>query len=166
MSLIVFSNSFLSLAEADERIGPLSEDWLTLSASKRERFVSAASWLLNDLKFLGTAVSDTQVMSFPREAFSYFDPSLNKQVLVPKSAVPERLARATANEALHLMQNPQVIDFREKSYESISVGPISISDSTPDRTDSVPLMPNIGVRQVVAPLLSANSFGLIPWRAN
>lgn len=167
MPLTLFETTFLTVAQADERLGVVYPKWwLETTTAEKERWLTLATSLLSEQPYLSSALEPDQPLAFPRYTFTFYDPSLRREVTVTEGTVPERLKRATAALALHLYQNPSLTDDSKKTYESISVGPITVSDSLPDKAGSVPLLPYSTVKAVIRPLLVETGLaGRMPWRA-
>jgi hypothetical protein len=124
-----------------------------------------ATRVLDDTTWLGYAVSPTQVLSWPRASFTYYDSSLALLVTTDSLTVPTRLSKATAFLALHYLRYPSAIQGYDANYDELTVGPITLKNtnatSDPGR---VPLIPR-QVSNLIAPL-TTNSSELLWWRAN
>jgi hypothetical protein len=163
MALTLFETTYLT----DPSVY-IAEDstWSETSFEEQERALVNATRLLDTMLWAGSAVAATQPLAWPRTEFSYYDPVLNLDVTVPEGTVPTRLEKAIARLALHLLKYPAVEKGYEASFDSITVGPISITNSNaasdPGRVPTIPYE----VTKLVAPLTrdgyTANSW----WRAN
>ena len=68
MTITLYENTLVTVAEADTRLTPLSEKWVAYTDAQKEEWLSQASMILDDNVWLSTAVSATQAMSWPRVA--------------------------------------------------------------------------------------------------
>jgi len=163
MTLTLFENTYLVDASAY-----LENDsiWSEATYEEQERALINATKFLDDLLWASSAVSETQPLAWPRTGFTYFDPVLNLYVGVDEESVPIRLEKAVARLALHLITYPELLKGYESSYDSITVGPISITNanasSDPGRVPRIPLE----VLSLIDPLLRVSVSSTIWWRAN
>lgn len=128
MALVYLTNSYL--ADADDYLADVP-DWEAATLAQQEQALIDATTLLDETPWIGSAVSATQSLGWPREVSSFYDPVLNLEVPVSSSEIPVRLEKATAYLALHLIRYPSVITGQyDQAYSSINVGPISLSNST------------------------------------
>jgi hypothetical protein len=162
-----FQTSYLTVAEADAILLTRSELWASTSNAKKGIALVQATASLDTLLWLGQAVSSTQPLSWPRKTFVTFEPRLNQPVTVEEGTIPQQLALATANLAVHFLSNPSLLEGQEtKSFESISLGPLSISDSDSDRSRPTPAIPYNTVLKLLDPFITSRSSGNTWWRAN
>jgi hypothetical protein len=163
MALVLFENTFV--LDADEVLGG-DTAWNSASSFDKEQALQTASFKLNDKVWAGTAVSPAQSMSWPRTSFTYFDKSLNLFVEVPQGVIPLRLVRGVSYLALHFIRYPEVVLGYQSRFDSISVGPISISNSDASSDPGrVPMVPAT-VSLLVDPLLLRSETNLSWWRSN
>lgn len=163
MALTLFENTYL----ADPSVYLESDFvWSEASYEEQERAVVSATRLLDTMLWVGTAVSQTQPLAWPRTQLSFYDPVLNLQVSVEQAVVPVRLEKAVAKLAVHLLTYPAVEKGYEASYDSITVGPITLTNSNassdPGRVPTIPLE----VTSLLAPLVRNSNSASSWWRAN
>ena len=165
MALTLFTNSYLADASAYLADNPA---WESATAEEQEQALIDATRLLDQTQWLGSSVTTTQALAWPRTTFSYFDPTYNQVIEVEQGEVPLRLAKATAYLALHLIRYPQVVQGYEASFDEITVGPISVKNtdasSSPGRIPTIP----VEVTRLIEPLVwrGAAISGSTWWRAN
>ena len=164
MALVLFENTFV--LENDTLLAGIPE-WIAATAEEKERALINASSKLNEKAWASTAVSSSQEMAWPRATFNFFDTTLQLWVEVTEGTVPLRLRKAVVALAIHLLRYPTVVSGYEPSFDTISVGPISVSNSDPTRDPgSVPSIP-ASVELLVQPMLRTGTFGdTLWWRAN
>lgn len=163
MALTLFVNTYL-----EDPTDYLSDDpaWNESSYEEQERALVNATKLLDTMLWVGTAVSSDQLLAWPRTEFSYFDPVLNLYVTVAEEAVPRRLEKAVAQLAVHLLRYPELEKGYEASYDSITVGPISLTNSNassdPGRIPKIPME----VLKLISPFTREDVSSTVWWRAN
>jgi len=164
MPLVLFVNTFLTNGNLYLEGSPV---WEAASVPRREQSLSDATRVLDQNVWAGSAVSAAQPLSWPRAAFSYYDPNLNLTVSVPASTVPLRLERATAFLAQHYLTFPEALELYSTSYEKIKIGPIELENTdAASSTSKVPLYSS-EVLALVRPLLNdSNRSTTMWWRAN
>lgn len=158
MAAVKGNNSYVSISEANAYLADrLSADaWLGSDDTQRGQALVTATQLLDNLSWSGTAVSDSQSLAFPRNT-EYFDPRKGIYVYV-SDGTPDRVANATYELALHLLQNPSVLS-EASSPQSVTIGDISITGNA--RMSKVPSR----IFDMIRPLLQ-NSGASLWWRAN
>lgn len=165
MALIVGTNSYEAVADADEYFATrsASEDWSTASVEVKESALITATAIVDENPWIGSAVSPSQALAWPRTGAVYSDMKLGLVVTVDSDEVPTRVLIAVREQALHLIQNGPAImgGSVEQIFESITVGPISLSDSNSKR--STPKTPPT-VKNMIKPLLRSSSVAGL-WRA-
>jgi hypothetical protein len=168
MALVLNTNSYVTIAEADTyfetRID--SANWVTSSDEIKDQALVTATWLIDDSSWIGSAVSSSQALAWPRRNAIYNDPRLGLQISIAEDEVPSRVKTAVYEQALHLVNNEDVLMGQSQTFESISVGSISISDSNGDTT-SIPMKPSTALKPI-KPLIVRGSWGQGTswWRAN
>lgn len=157
MSLIKGTNSYVTVAEADsyflDRID--AGAWTSADNTKKAQALVTATSYLDEMNWLGIAVSDSQTLSFPREG-EYFDPRMGTEVVLD-STVPTRIIQATYELAFHLIVNENILT-DSGSVESISLGTISLSNIK--EPQKIPPF----VKKIIKPLLTVGLNNW--WRAN
>jgi hypothetical protein len=151
MALTLFQNSYLESADNYLADNPY---WEAATDDQKEQALVDATRILDQNEWIGAAVSPSQSLGWPRAKLSFFDPVLSLSVPCEQGEVPIRLQKATAYLALHLVKYPSVTKGYEVTYDSISIGPISLSNSDAGKSSSpaVPTMP-IEITKLIAPLL-------------
>jgi hypothetical protein len=153
-------NSYATVAEADayfaERLDAAA--WVDASETLRGQALVTATNVLEGLSWVGTVVSDSQPLAFPREG-SYFDPRLGKNVDLDPTVVPKRVLTAVFEHAYHLLNNDGLLD-NTGSVESLTIGPITLTNIK--NTDDFPSI----VYQNIRPLFSRGGSSSSWWRAN
>lgn len=161
MSVILYSNTLLTLAEANELLHDAI--WTESSDDDKEAALIFASRKLDEaVPWLGVSAGEDQVMQWPREEFSYHDPSFNRTVTVAAGATPVRLRKAVAYLALHALQYPSAATPYAASYETLKLGPLEVSDSSAN--SSIPAIPG-AVLDLLTPLSREPGYGRQWWRA-
>jgi len=168
MALVLNTNSYVSIADADTyfetRID--SANWVATSDEIKEQALVTATLLIDDSAWIGSAVSSSQALAWPRNNAIYNDDRLGLQVTIAKTETPSRVKTAVYEQALHLIDNEDVLMGQSQTFESISVGSISISDSNGDTT-RIPMKPATALKSI-RPLVRRGSAGQSAswWRAN
>jgi len=166
MALLLFGNSYLE--SADEYLAD-NPYWEAASLDAQEQALVDATRILDQNEWIGTAVSSSQPLAWPRAKLSFFDPVLSLHVPVEQGEIPIRLEKATAYLALHLVKYPTVTKGYDVTYDSISIGPISLSNSDAGRSSSpqAPLVPT-EVSMLIQPLIFSQGYTAPGgwWRAN
>ncbi len=168
MALVLNTNSYVTIADADTyfetRID--SAEWVTSSDEIKEQALVTATQLIDDNSWIGSAVSSSQALAWPRKNASYNDARLGLHISLAENEVPSRVKTAVYEQALHLISNEDVLMGQSQTFESISVGSISISDSNGDTT-RIPMRPSTALKPI-RPLVLKGSMGQGAswWRAN
>lgn len=168
MALVLNTNSYVSIADADTyfetRID--SANWVAADDELKEQALVTATSLIDDNAWIGSAVSSSQALAWPRKNAIYYDDRLGLQVTIAEDEVPSRVKTAIYEQALHLVDNEDVLMGQTQTFESISVGSISLSDSNGDTT-RVPMKPSTALKPI-RPLVrkGATGVGGMWWRAN
>jgi hypothetical protein len=158
MAIKLNVNSYVTLDEANAYFidRSNSDKWHVLNNNDKEEYLTTATGYLDDVvTYVGVAVSTSQSLAWPREG-SYFDDRYNNSVSFEDPDRPHRLQKATFEMAMHLIENPCVLDTTAKA-ESIGVSSIKLTNiQYPAR------LPHL-VRRALGPI--AESGSLTPWRA-
>ena len=168
MALVLNTNSYVSIADADTyfetRID--SANWFDAEDEIKEQALVTATALIDDNAWIGSAVSSSQALAWPRKNAIYNDDRLGLQVTIAEDELPSRVKTAVYEQALHLVNNEDVLMGQTQTFESISVGSISISDSNGDTTKT-PMKPSTALKPI-RPLIRKGSMGQGAgwWRAN
>jgi hypothetical protein len=168
MALVLNTNSYVTIADADTyfetRID--SAEWETADDETKEQALVTATQLIDERHWIGAAVSSSQALAWPRKNAIYYDPRMGQQITVANDEVPSQIKIAVYEQALHLVQNEDLIAQKTQTFESISVGSISLSDSNNDVTKTS-ITPSIIIRPL-RPLIRRDGIGMggTWWRAN
>lgn len=159
MALIKDTNSYVDVADAtayfEDRID--AEAWVSAAESLKEQALVTATAMLDQKNWVGYAVSTTQLLAFPRNGI-YFDPRLGVNVTLESDVVPDRVLKATYEQAYHLLNNDGLLD-NTGGIESLKVGPIELKNVK----ESSKI--NYTVKNLITPLL-INAGSSLWWRAN
>jgi hypothetical protein len=168
MPLTVNTNSYVTEAEADTyfetRID--SANWTAASTELKESALVTATLLVDDHAWIGSAVSSSQALAWPRNNAIYNDTRLGLNVTIGNTVIPDQVKEAVYEQALHLVDNEDVLQGQGQTFESISIGSIAISDS--DSSPNIPIKPALVLKKI-RPLLNkayASGTGSSWWRAN
>lgn len=134
MALVLNTNSYVTVAEADTYFETRIDaaNWVSATDEVKESALVTATALIDENRWIGYAVSSSQVLAWPRSDASYYDPKLGRAITVAEDEVPSRVKIAVYEQALHLVDNEDVLTGKTQTFESISVGSISLSDSNND----------------------------------
>lgn len=168
MALVLDTNSYVTIAEADTyfetRID--SANWFDAEDEVKEQALVTATQLVDDHVWIGTAVSPSQALAWPRSEAIYYDTRLGLTITFASNEVPAAVKIAVFEQALHLVNNEDILSGSTQTFESISIGSISLSDSNNDVT-RISIKASLMLKSI-KPLLRRNSTGLGSswWRAN
>jgi hypothetical protein len=168
MALVLNTNSYVTIADADAyfttRID--ADEWVSAEDELKEQALVTATQLIDDRPWVGAAVSSSQALAWPRKDVIYYDPKMGQQITIADDEVPSQVKLAVYEQALHLLQNEDLIAQKTQTFESISVGSISLSDSNNDVTKTS-ITPAIIIRPL-RPLIRRDGVGMGAswWRAN
>jgi len=168
MALVLNTNSYVLIADADTyfetRID--SANWLDAEDEIKEQALVTATYMVDDNSWIGSAVSSSQALAWPRKNAFYYDNRMGTNITVADSEIPNKVKVAVYEQALHLVNNEDVLMGQSQTFESISIGSISLSDSNGDVT-RIPKRP-VEVLRSIKPLIirGAGGMGGSWWRAN
>jgi len=159
MALVKDTNSYVTLLEAEAYLIDRLDvpAWNAASDSVKEQALVTATTMLDNLIWTGYAVSDSQLLAFPRYG-DYFDPRVGADVILESDVVPTRILKATYELAYHLILNTGLLD------DSGTVRNIVVSTIRLDRVEKASELPPI-VNNFITPLLK-NRGAVHWWRAN
>ena len=132
MALVVGTNSYVTVAEADAYFLTRynTDNWRDLENKDKEKLLITATEHVDRIhQWVGSAVSSSQSLAWPRTNATYYDKRLGLTVSLGDAEIPNRIKNAVYEQAMHLLNNPSILSQSNITFESISVGPISISDS-------------------------------------
>jgi hypothetical protein len=168
MALVLNTNSYVEIADADDYLETRidSATWFDTDDEIKEQALVTATLLIDDNSWIGSAVSSSQALAWPRKNAMYNDARLGLTVTIANDEVPSRVKVAVYEQALHLIDNEDLLMGTTQTFESISVGSISISDSNNDVTRT-PIKSTQATKSI-KPLLVKGSVGQGAgwWRAN
>jgi hypothetical protein len=158
MALVKGTNSYVDLYDADEYFDTRVDvaAWSSSSELMKTQALVTSAQLLDNMSWLGVAVSDTQTMAFPREGW-YFEPKIGKWIEL--AGIPKRLKDSQLELAYHLINNDGLLD-DTGSVKSIQVDTLVLTDVKPPKR-----LPSI-VYDMLRPLLESATNRNMWWRAN
>ena len=134
MAFTVGTNSYISVADANtyflSRVG--SDNWDSANIDAKEAALVTATAMIDNQAWIGSAVSSSQDLAWPRDNATYNDYRLGHTITIANNVTPQEVLDAVCEQALHLLDNPTLLKGLSQTFESVSVGPISISDSNND----------------------------------
>jgi hypothetical protein len=157
MALVKGTNSYVDVAEADlyfaDRLDVTT--WTNETALRKSQALITATSTLDELLWVGSAVSETQPLAFPRNG-KYFNPKTNINTEIA-GVIPSSILVATFELAYHLLNNANLRD-DVGSVINLAVSGISLSViRAPSRVPT-------SVKRIIKPLLLNNTNTW--WRAN
>lgn len=159
MALAKGTNSYATVSEADsyfeDRLDVAA--WTSATVTQKAQALVTATAYLNDLNWIGIAVSDSQTLAFPRTG-AYFDPRLGMDVSLDETSVPTRIITATYELAYHFLNNDGLLD-DTGTVENLSLGNISLQNIY--NPNKIPLH----IKRLIQPL-QQNRGANLWWRAN
>ena len=155
MALVKGTNSFATVEEFDAYCADRVDMATDASAENKAQALVSATDMLNELRWTGVAISETQLLAFPRVG-TYFDPRVGRPMKMDPT--PMRIQTACMELAYHLLVNDSLKD-STGSVENIEIGPIKLVD-----VKSAPLIP-LYIKQIFRPIL-VNQGASSWWRAN
>jgi hypothetical protein len=152
-------NTYVTLAEAFDyfKYRLDTEVWDTAIDARREQALVTATRLLDEKAWVGTVVSESQPLAFPRVG-SYFDPRLGYNVSFDPTVVPKRIETATLELAFHIISNEGIVT------ESSTVGSLKVGTIDLGTMKQASLIPGT-VMAMLRPLLANRGINTW-WRAN
>jgi hypothetical protein len=168
MALVLNTNSYVEISDAstyfETRIDAAS--WDTAATATRDDALVTATQIIDNNPWIGSAVSPSQALAWPRNNAIYYDNRLGTQITFLNTEIPSLVKLAVYEQALHLLNNEDLITQTIQTYESISIGSISLSDSNNDVT-RISITPNF-IMKPIRPLIrrGATGVGSSWWRSN
>jgi len=162
------ANSYVTLAEAndyfDTRID--NNSWTTAADTLKEDALVTATQLIDNHSWIGSAVSSSQALAWPRKNTDHYNPRLNLNIKFTDTEIPKEIKVAVYEQALHLLNNEDLLAQTVQTFESISIGSIKLSDTNGDVT-RMSITPSI-VKKPLRHLIrrSVEGLGSSWWRAN
>ena len=168
MTLTLNTNSYVTLVEADTyfetRID--SANWTAAIDSVQEAALVTATAIVDNHAWIGSVVSSSQALAWPRNNAVYNDTRLGLNITLGNTVIPSQVKEAVYEQALHLVDNEDVLQGQGQTFESISIGSIALSDS--NSSSNIPMKPSLVLKKI-RPLLNksyAMGTGSSWWRAN
>jgi hypothetical protein len=160
MALVKGVNSNATVTEADtyfeNRLDVAA--WSAVADTTKEQALCTATFMLDELDWIGVATDPAQSLAHPRKDGEYFDPKFG--ILVPfiSTVVDQRVMKATYELALHLLNNEGLLD-NTGLIKDLELSGLKLSVIRP--ADKIPMV----VKTLIKPLLR-NSGKRTWWRAN
>jgi hypothetical protein len=168
MALVLNTNSYVTVTEAESYFETRIDDekWSSASDSLKNESLVTATQIIDNNPWIGSAVSSSQALAWPRKNAMYYDPRMGFDVTFTNTEVPSLVKIAVYEQALHLLNNEDLLAQTTQTYESISIGNISLSDSNND-VARISITPSF-VLKPLRPLIRRGSQGTGSgwWRAN
>ena len=168
MALVLNTNSYVTVTEAESYFETRIDDekWSSASDSLKDDALVTATQIIDNNPWIGSAISSSQALAWPRKNAMYYDPRLGFDVTFTTTEIPYLVKIAVYEQALHLLNNEDLLAQTTQTYESISIGSISLSDSNNDVT-RISITPSF-VLKPLKPLIRRGSQGTGSgwWRAN
>lgn len=168
MTLVLNTNSYVEITDADDyfvtRIDTAT--WDVAADTLKEEALVTATQLIDNQSWIGSAVSPSQALAWPRKNVLYYDNRMGQDITVSDSEIPNLVKVAVYEQALHLLNNEDLLAQTTQTFESIKVGSITISDTNNDVT-RVSITPSIVIKPL-RPLIRRGqaNLGGSWWRAN
>jgi hypothetical protein len=125
MALAKGINSYANVAEADsyfeDRLDVAA--WIDASDEQKAQALVTATRHLDNLDWIGIAVSSSQNLAFPRVG-TYFDPRLGYSVTLDNE-IPKRIVHATFELAYHFLNNDGLLDDTGQ-LQNLQIGTIKL----------------------------------------
>lgn len=168
MTLVVNTNSYVDAADADTyfvtRID--SATWDAAATSLKEEALVTATQIIDNHPWIGAAVSSSQALAWPRKNVVYFDDRMGQSITVGNTVTPNAVKIAVYEQALHLLNNEDLLAQTTQTFEAISIGSISLTDTNNDVTRTS-IKPDIVMRPL-RPFIrkGVSGMGQSWWRSN
>lgn len=159
MALAKGINSYATVLEADSYFDDRLDvaAWISANPIQKAQALITATQYLNDLNWIGIAVSDSQTLAFPRTG-AYFEPRLGMDISLDEVSVPNRIITATYELAYHFLNNDGLLD-DTGTVENLSLGNISLQNII--NANKIPLH----IKRLLKPL-QENRGSNLWWRSN
>jgi len=170
MALVLNTNSYVIIADADTYFETRIDNanWFDATDDIKEQALVTATNIVDNNSWIGSAVSSSQALAWPRKNATYHDPRMGFSITPSESEIPAMVKTAVYEQALHLVNNEDLLTGSTQTFESISVGSISISDTNGDVTRTP--IKNPLVLKAIKPLVlrggGSSGQGGSWWRAN
>jgi hypothetical protein len=160
MALVKGVNSNATVTEAnayfENRLDVAA--WTEAPDLQKEQALCTATFMLDELDWIGVATDPAQSLAHPRKDGEYFDPKLGILVLLISTDVDKRVIKATYELAYHLLNNDGLLD-NTGLIKDLELSGLKLSVIRP--ADKIPMV----VKTLIKPLLR-NSGKRTWWRSN
>ena len=111
MALTVGTNCYVTRAEANTYFGDRLDAalWTAADDATKDQALVTATMMIDTKTFVGYATDSDQALAFPRVG-QYFDERVGAIVVFDEDVVPDRIKKATYEQALHLLTNRNLLD--------------------------------------------------------
>jgi len=111
MALVLNTNSYVEIADADDYLETRidSANWFDADDEIKEQAIVTATLLIDDNSWIGSAVSSSQALAWPRKNAIYNDSRLGMTITIAENEVPSRVKVAIYEQALHLIDNEDLL---------------------------------------------------------
>lgn len=133
MALVLLTNSYVLATDADTYFETRLDTaaWDDASASNKDAALVQATLELDNDPFIGSSSTTTQKLAWPRKGAAYYSARFGMSITFAVDEIPDELKDAVYEQALHILANAAAVSSGPvPTFESISVGSISLSDST------------------------------------
>ena len=100
-----YAKQKIEIADADTYFDTRidSANWFGSTDEIKEQALVTATQLVDDHAWIGSAVSSSQALAWPRKNAIYIDDRLGLQVTIAQNEIPSRVKTAVYEQALHLV---------------------------------------------------------------
>ena len=153
------SNTYQTLADAQSIIDGLVEDadvtaWATATTDAKNRALYTAAQRLDRERFLGARATDTQALQWPRTGVRKPDTYINTYAVgfpfrittdyFTDTEIPDQVKKAQVVLAVYLNNNKDGMGLTGlEDYNSVTIGPISVSVNSNNQQAGVDNIPPI-----------------------
>lgn len=163
MPLVLFETTYVL---PDDPLFDHQPGWAEALTVDKETALVQATNFLDTLPYASYSLDPDQPLAWPRQGFAYYDVARGQWVQVSSGTVPRLLKQVTVSLALHYLRYPQATGRFEPEFDSITVGPISLTNANPDvDARPVPSFPS-RLKLMISPLLQSGLGDEQWWRAN
>jgi len=153
------ANSYLTLADAQAIIDGFVEDadvvaWASATTDQKNRALYSATQRLDRERFLGARATDTQALQWPRTGVRKPDTYINTYAVgfpfrittdyFTDTEIPDQVKKAQVVLAVYLNNNKDGMGLTGlEDYNSVTIGPISVSVNSNNQQAGVDNIPPI-----------------------
>lgn len=166
MVLTVGTNSYVSLVEAEDYFAETldADAWKASEDTVKEAALITATRYVDERPWIGSAISVSQSLGWPRRGAGYFDEKLGLMVYPSITEIPERIKFAVLEQAAYIIENKDELKATGQVFEQITVGPISLSDANPSSNSRISKSSS-KMLKLLSPLVRKHVGGNTWWRA-